>query len=261
MTVFPLPIRLAILEADVTQPGTREKVGLYRDVFAALLAKATAPQDLSAVLDIRAYDVVGNGDGNGDAAAAGPEYPALEDIDALLITGSRHTAFDDDPWIVRLVEFARRAIDGGRVRVVGVCFGHQVVGRAMGARVGKSDKGWEVAVTDVDLTARGREVFRLDRLRIHQMHRDVVFGFPEGAVPLAHNAKCAVQAMVLPGRYLTVQGHPEFTGDIVREILEKRRAAGVFSDEAYGEGVGRAGAEHDGVAVARAFVRFMRGES
>jgi hypothetical protein len=32
------------------------------------------------------------------------------------------------------------------------------VGRAMGMKVGRSDKGWEVSVTDVDLTEKGREI-------------------------------------------------------------------------------------------------------
>jgi GMP synthase-like glutamine amidotransferase len=43
--------------------------------------------------------------------------------------------------------------------VVGVCFGHQIVGRAMGARLGRNARGWEASVTAVDLTKRGQEIF------------------------------------------------------------------------------------------------------
>jgi GMP synthase-like glutamine amidotransferase len=91
-------------------------------------------------------------------------YPNLEDVDALLLTGSRHTAFDNDPWILKLVDFTKRALETGRVKVVGVCFGHQIIGRAVGAGVGKSDKGWEVSVTEVDLTDKGKEVFGLGKM-------------------------------------------------------------------------------------------------
>lgn len=151
-------LRLAILECDSPQPQTRAQFGGYTGVFTALLASAaktlTPPQELSSLVSITAHDVVN------DLYS----YPALEDVDALLLTGSRHTAFDNDPWILKLVDFTKRAIDSGRVKVVGVCFGHQIVGRAVGAGVGKSKKGWEVAVTEVDLTDKGREIFALDKM-------------------------------------------------------------------------------------------------
>lgn len=152
------PLRLAILEADTPQPQTRERYGGYTGVFTALLNAAaqslSPPQKLEELVSITGYDVVKNLD----------SYPALDDVDAVLITGSRHTAFESDPWIVNLVDFAKRAIESGRVKTVGVCFGHQIIGRAMGAPLGKSDKGWEVAVTEVDLTDKGKEIFGLDKM-------------------------------------------------------------------------------------------------
>jgi hypothetical protein len=45
------------------------------------------------------------------------------------------------------------------VRIVGACFGHQIVARALGARVGRSGKGWETGVTELELTEKGREIF------------------------------------------------------------------------------------------------------
>ncbi|KPM35446.1 hypothetical protein AK830_g11115 [Neonectria ditissima] len=250
----PSPLRLAVLEADTPQPQTRDRFGGYTGVFTALLDAAarslSPPRPLDQLVTITGYDVVNN--------AAPDSYPALDDIDAVLITGSRHTAFDDDAWILQLVDFTRAAIDSGRVRVVGVCFGHQIVGRAAGARLGKSDRGWEVAVTDVDLTAKGKEIFGLDKMRIHQMHRDIVFDFPAGSVPLGSNDICAVQGMYSPGRYITVQGHPEFTEEIISEILFNRHKAGIFPDDVYEDAMKRAPVAHDGVAIARAFLKFMR---
>ena len=41
---------------------------------------------------------------------------------------------------------------------MGVCFGHQIVGRALGVGVGRSETGWEMSVCGVELTGRGREV-------------------------------------------------------------------------------------------------------
>lgn len=69
---------------------------------------------------------------------------------------------------------------------------------------------------------------------------------------------CPVQAMYSPGRYITVQGHPEFTGEIVSEVLTNRHKAGIFADDMYDDGMKRAPIEHDGVAIAKAFLDFMK---
>lgn len=152
------PLRLAILEADTPQPQTRDRYGGYTGVFTALLDAAASslkpPRKLDELVTIKGYDVVNDLH----------SYPELQDVDAILITGSKHTAYDSDPWIVKLVEYTKKAIETGRVRVVGICFGHQIIGRAVGAKLGRSDKGWEVAVTEVDLTAKGKEIFGLDKM-------------------------------------------------------------------------------------------------
>lgn len=45
------------------------------------------------------------------------------------------------------------------MRLIGVCFGHQIIGRALDQKVGRSDRGWEVSVTPMQLTEKGRELF------------------------------------------------------------------------------------------------------
>ena len=54
-----------------------------------------------------------------------------------------------------------------RVRLVGVCFGHQIIGRALDVGVGRNDKGWEVAVVPVELTDKGKEILGLEKLVRH----------------------------------------------------------------------------------------------
>lgn len=49
--------------------------------------------------------------------------------------------------------------DQTRVRVIGVCFGHQIVARALGAKVGRNRRGWEASVTSVHLSSKGKELF------------------------------------------------------------------------------------------------------
>ncbi|KAI1211114.1 class I glutamine amidotransferase-like protein [Annulohypoxylon truncatum] len=246
------PVRLAILEADTPVPGVKAKYGSYGGVFTHLFERACAslspPQPLSSLLELSYHDVVNDLN----------SYPDPKAIDAILISGSKHSAYEDDEWIVRLVEYTRQCLEGGRVRVIGVCFGHQIVGRAMGAEVGKNVLGWELSVTEHELTNEGKKLFGVEKLAIHQMHRDIVFSLPPGAVQLARTDVCPVQAIYIPKRVITVQGHPEFTADMVREILEMRRYGGILSENVFEDGMRRVNNKHDGVAVARAFLRFLR---
>lgn len=151
------PLRLAILEADTPLPSTKAKYTSYGGVFSSLLTRAAAPTPLSSIASLSYYNIVG----------PSAVYPSLDDIDAILITGSKHNAFEDGEgnWIANLTEFVRRALESERrIRVVGVCFGHQVVARALGVPVGRSAHGWEISVTEVKLSEKGREVFGQDTL-------------------------------------------------------------------------------------------------
>ena len=146
-----LPHRIAILECDTPLPGTRSKYGGYGGVFTSLLhsgAAVLSPPLSPSDLQISIFDVVTK-----------QEYPSLESIDAVLLTGSKHDSYGNDPWILKLVKFTEAVLKQRRVRIIGVCFGHQIVGRAMGAKVGRCNKGWEVSVTAIDLTKKGQEIF------------------------------------------------------------------------------------------------------
>ncbi|KAL7275651.1 hypothetical protein RUND412_001384 [Rhizina undulata] len=247
------PIKIAILEADSPMPQTAEKYGSYGGVFrvlietvAAELAADGVPKEEGAV-DLSYYDVVNEG-----------EYPELEDVDAVLITGSRANAFENTPWIVKLVEFVRNVLESqSRVRIVGVCFGHQIIGRALGAKVERNEKGWEAAVTEIQLTAKGKELFKKSSLNIHQMHRDWVTTVPAGVYNLATTETCPVQGFYAPKRLFSVQGHPEFTGAIVKEMVETRKKLGIFTGGLYKNVAGRIWKDHDGVVVAEAFMKFL----
>jgi GMP synthase-like glutamine amidotransferase len=77
---------------------------------------------------------------------------------------AEHNSFDNDPWILKLVEFTEKLLKQDRVRAIGVCFGHQILGRALGVKVGRSDDGWEISALPVELSAKGKEIFQQDTL-------------------------------------------------------------------------------------------------
>jgi len=149
----------------------------------------------------------------------------------------------------------------------------------MGVKVGRNPDGWETAVHDVQLTPKGKEFFEKDSLvgalvrrspcspstpnmeqSLQFMHRDIVFYYPQGVEELGSNPICKVQGMLVPGRLVTVQGHPEFNEEIMTEILEARHAMGIFDHEAFGGAMTRVVKPHDGLVVSKAFLRFLLDE-
>ncbi|KAF2152556.1 putative class I glutamine amidotransferase [Myriangium duriaei CBS 260.36] len=246
------PLRIAVLECDTPLKNTQSRYHGYGGVFESLLRSGAAAlgeeTGTTPELNVTKFDVV-----NAEI------FPSLEDVDAILLSGSKHNSFDNDTWILKLVEFTKHVLTSQRrVKVIGVCFGHQIIGRALGAKVGRSDKGWEISVSQMDLSKRGKELFGLDRqLNLHHMHRDIVCYYPEDVEQLGSSPLCEVQGMYAKGRLITVQGHPEFTGDIVSEILESRHASGVFTDGMFEDAMGRVRNKHDGVLVGKAFLKFV----
>jgi GMP synthase-like glutamine amidotransferase len=154
----PPPLRIAILECDTPIDPFLTQHGGYGGVFISLLKAGADSLSYTGIsstgisstsgLEISTFDVV-----------TAQAYPTLEDVDGILLSGSKYNSFDNDPWILKLVEFTMMVLRQRRVRLIGVCFGHQIIGRALGAKVDRCEKGWETSVAAVDLTKRGQEIF------------------------------------------------------------------------------------------------------
>ena len=84
-----------------------------------------------------------------------------------------------------------------------------------------------------------------------------MFNYPEGVEELAYTEKCSVQGMYVAKRFITVQGHPEFNEEIVRELLIARHKMGIFDDATFEDAYGRVDKYQDGVVVSGAFLRFL----
>lgn len=129
------------------------------------------------------------------------------DYDLVVSLGSECSAYDDAlPWVAREVALLRDAF-AADVPVLGICFGSQILARALGGQAlpaGHTEIGWvDVRSDDPEL---GGTWF--------QWHHDT-FKPPPGAELLAASP-AAPQAYTI-GRSLGVQFHPEVTIPIVAE--------------------------------------------
>lgn len=91
------------------------------------------------------------------------------------------------------------------------------------------------------------------------MHRDILLTHPPGSIPLLATPVCAVQDIYLPGRVLAVQAHPEFSPEVMEEILMVRHQLGVFDAEMFAEAMGRRMGRTEEGRVAGAMLRLLLG--
>ncbi|MFV2051234.1 type 1 glutamine amidotransferase [Aliiroseovarius sp. YM-037] len=159
------------------------------------------------------------------------EFPeSAEMCDLWVITGSKFGAYEAHDWIPPLEVFIRSARDAGK-KMVGICFGHQIIAQALGGTVVKSDKGWGLGVHQY-APVNWPNVLGAppEKIAIQAYHQDQVTALPKGAERIAQSDFCENAALWYPGFALTVQGHPEFAGDYTADLLELRRGT-VLSDE------------------------------
>ncbi len=179
----------------------------------------------------------------------------LHECDAWLITGSRHDAYSDIPWIQALRAWIRQAHDAD-VKLAGVCFGHQVIAQALGGEVVKSTKGWGLGVAvhpmlaDAPWMAPAR-----DQIRILASHQDQVALLPPGATRLAGNDFCPNFMFLQGNNIVAIQGHPEFSVEYNRALIERRR--GLLPDERYQSSLSSLEGEVDSTTMMQWLLQFL----
>lgn len=151
--------------------------------------------------------------------------PSPADAGAFIMTGSSSSVTERAPWMLRAEDLLRRIVDAGKP-FFGICFGHQMLGQALGGLVAKNPNGREIGTVEVRVVPHAPRDLMFeglgDRFRANHTHMDSVVELPPGAVRLAetdleHNAAFAISNVVKG-----VQFHPEFDGDAMRGYIEAR---------------------------------------
>lgn len=279
-------IHIAVLNVDIPARSLYEARGLcsahFRDVLQDAASTLSSPESDSINISVTPYDVRGG------------HYPELSKlrtsqtgpcddctIDAVLITGGTPAVYEiaQYPWMQTLAKFIRTVFDRfPMVRILGTCFGHQMIGHALLRQPGDAERdvfvekcplGMEVGVHTVRLDRAFTQAFPLtlgslprSEMRIQMFHSDRVLAVPKGSlsrladVPVSLPAPwvnvgstpaCPIQGLYYPRRVLSVQGHYELDAFGVRGMCHESAHLLGWKDSKLAVFLEQVGADAEGV--------------
>ena len=237
--------KLVVVKTGTAEPALRTRRGDFEDWIREGMG-LTAP-------DVRVVDV-----------REGEVLPDPVGVRGVVVTGSPALVSEREPWSVEAEAWLRPVVNAG-LPVLGICYGHQLLGQALGGRVGPNPQGREMGTVSVDL---GEALRAGDPLlgglplrgTVQATHIESVLRLPEGATRLGSNAADPNHALRYGPRAWGVQFHPEFDADVMRAYVEAR--AEVLLAEGFDpDRIARETRDSpDGLALLRRFGEILRGD-
>jgi GMP synthase-like glutamine amidotransferase len=196
-------MKVAVLETGRPPGDLQGRFGDYPQMFGRMLGDG---------FDLVSYHV---------QAGELPADPA--DHHAYLISGSPAGVYDPLPWIAPLMDFIRSA-DGAKM--VGICFGHQVMSEALGGHVEKSSKGWGTGLHRYHIVRTEPWMDSGGTIAIPASHQDQVVVQPPNTNLFVTSDFTPYAALAWTDRpAISFQFHPEFTPDFAKALIRERHDA------------------------------------
>jgi GMP synthase-like glutamine amidotransferase len=168
------PLKVALLVNDTPVQPVVDEFGYYSDIYQRWLENSKPGKDVT--FQLTPFDVVNELD----------NYPNPDEYDAIILTGSgtprpahysfclthpshvAASAYSPLPWIERLKKYIRDISESHpRVKLIGICFGHQIIASAMGGTCVPNNGLWEIGVTEVLLRPTGKDIFGVEDIVRH----------------------------------------------------------------------------------------------
>lgn len=235
-------MKLTIIQTGAVPEPLRDTFGPYPAMFQRMFEAAGAGFD---------YETV--------PVHEGADFPDPAALDAILITGSAAGVYDNHlAWMAPLRAFIRSAY-AANTRMLGICFGHQIMADALGGDVRKSEKGWGLGRHTYAVASRPAHLgTEAPALRIACSHQDqVIVAPPEAETFLASDFTPNAGLVYRNGAALSLQPHPEFLDDYALALAELRR--GKAPDETIDAAIASFATPSDSPDTARFLTAFLKG--
>ncbi|WP_250658829.1 glutamine amidotransferase-related protein [Alkalimarinus coralli] len=232
-------LKLGILDCDILHESLRKEYASYAHMIQTLFMQVEPS------INFAIYPVVEG------------VYPDdVDECDGYIITGSKSSAYDNDEWIGELRNYVRTLACQNK-KMVGICFGHQLLAHVLGGRTQKSENGWGVGVKSSDVIDSPEWMEpKMKSYSLLVSHQDQVVQLPSEATVIASSEYCPNSAFQLGDNILGFQGHPEFIRGYSRKLMEMRR--GIIPDDVIEQGMASLLESTDHLVVARWIVNFLQ---
>ena len=194
---------LLIVKAGETFPDLIEPYGDFEDWIAKGLGRPNH--------DIQVVNAV-----------SVPALPGPDQMSGAVISGSHDNVTQHQTWSLRLEAWTRRLIRD-QVPLLGICYGHQIIAKAMGGEVDFHPEGMEIGTREMELLD-GCDTDALfqglpSRIKVNVFHTQSVIQMPADALVLARNDFEPHHAFRIGKNAWGVQFHPEADAAVTKQYI------------------------------------------
>ena len=150
--------------------------------------------------------------------------PPLSDYAGVIITGSHSMVTDCEPWSERLLPYVK-SMHKSKTPTLGVCYGHQLIAKALGGEIGLHPGGPQAGSTEITLTDAGKADRLLgespETFKVNAGNSQRISKLPNEAIVLAGNDFEPHQAVKFGESMWGLQFHPEFNRSVTCAYIDR----------------------------------------
>ena len=146
-----------------------------------------------------------------DIAGGMDQVPSMRNFDALIVSGSERSVYDDISWHDDVSHAIHACREMGKP-IFGICFGHQIMASTFGGEVKRLSRDDCVGIKKF-VNSDGHAFYRF------VWHHDQVVRPPDCATVVASSDYCPFASLEYDFPAFSVQYHPEFEKKYFEKLL------------------------------------------